>query len=196
MFMNNLLRGKQTQSQSETSNTDFYGILNVDEPDIATNSASIIVSGDATEFEDIEFYINNVKVDTAKVKSNGTFSQEIGKLRSGTNKVYVLASTKDGKNEKQSESYSVTFMNEPPELEIESPHEGDKTSKNEIQVKGKTAKDVSVHINNQPVVVGFEGSFSRTVRLNEGENTITIIATDIAGNTEEQQIKVIYEKDE
>ncbi|HRN70853.1 MAG TPA: Ig-like domain-containing protein [Candidatus Woesebacteria bacterium] len=196
VFLNNFIRGNSTQSQEiQQTYADFYGILNVDEPEIATNEAQISISGDVTEFKTVEFYINNVKADNIAAKSNGTFSKEIGKLRVGENKIYVLAKTQDNKHKKQSDTYSIIYKNEPPKLEIESPKNDDKTNKNEIQVKGKTDKDVTVRINNSPVVVSVEGMFTSNFRLKDGENKLEITATDIAGNVEKQEIKVMYEKD-
>lgn len=196
VFLNNLIRGNSTQNEeTEDASSSFYGILNVNEPEPATSEATIIVSGDATEFKKVEFYLNNVKVEDTTIR-NGVFSEEIGKLRAGENKMHVVATTDNGKNKKKSEVYSVTYINEPPELEIESPKDGDKTTNTEIQVKGKTDKDTSVRVNNSPVVVDFEGNFSTNVRLKEGENTIEVTSTDIAGNTEKEEIKVTREKDE
>lgn len=196
VFLNNLIRGNTTQTQqTEQNNANFYGIINVDEPEVATKEAQISISGDVTEFKTVEFYINNVKADNATVKPNGTFSKEIGKLRVGENKIYVLAKTQDNKHTKQSDTYSVIYKNEPPELEIETPKNGDKTNKSEIQIKGKTDKDVTVRINNSPVVVSVEGGFTSNFRLKDGENKLEITATDIAGNQEKQEITVTYEKD-
>lgn len=196
VFLNNLIRGNTTQTQTtEETTSNFYGILNVDEPEVATNSALLIVSGDTTEFKSVEFYINNVKVETASIKTNGTFSKEIGKLREGENKIHVIAKTEDGKEKKQSESYTISYIKEPPELEIETPKDQDKTNKNEIQVKGKTEKGVNIRVNNQPVVVDFEGNFTTNIRLKEGENKLEFTATDIAGNVEKKELTVIYEKE-
>lgn len=196
VFLNNLIRGNPTQSQEEETNANFYGIINLDEPEVATNSAALVVTGDATDFKKVEFYINNVKVGDASIKNNGTFSKEIEKLRVGENKIYVIGKTSDNKNKKQSDVYTVTYINEPPKLEIETPKDGDKTNKNEIQAKGKTDKNVTVRINNAPVVLSVDGNFTSTVRLKDGENKLEFTATDIAGNVEKKEIKVTYQKDE
>lgn len=197
VFINNLVRGNTTSQNEvpEDAASSFYGIINIDEPEAATSEATIILSGDASEFEKVEFYLNNVKVEDATIK-NGSFNEEIGRLREGENKVYILATADSGKIKKKSEVYTVNYINEPPELEIESPKDGDKTTNTEIQVKGKTDKGTSVRVNNFPVVVDFEGNFSTNVRLKEGENTIEVTSTDIAGNTEKKEIKVTREKDE
>jgi len=45
------------------------------------------------------------------------------------------------------------------------------------------------------VVVSGDGKFTYSVRIKEGENIIRVVATDVAGNEEVKEIKVIYEKD-
>lgn len=194
VFLNNVT-GKNTETTQEKED-DFFGILNVDEPESATNAAKLIVSGDATEYEKVEYYINNVRVDTGKIKSNGIFSEEIGNLKSGENKIYVIAVSKDGKHEKESEVYIVTYKNEKPKLEIETPKDGDTVNKSEIQIKGTTDKDVTVRVNNQHVVIDLAGNFTTTYRLKEGDNKLEISATDIAGNIEKKEMTVKYEKGE
>ncbi len=194
VFINNIT-GKNTETVEEKAE-DFFGILNVDEPESATNSASLIITGDASEYENIEYYINNVRVDTGKIKSNGTFMEEIGKLKSGENKIYVIAKTKDNKHETKSDVYSIMYLNEKPKLEIETPKDGDKTDKNEIQIKGVTDKDVTIRVNNQHIVVDLAGNFTTTFRLKEGDNKLEITATDIGGNVEKKEMTVKYEKDE
>jgi hypothetical protein len=191
----NTITGKSTDSDI-VKEEDFYGILNVDEPESATNAAALIVSGDATEYENVEYYINNVKVDSGKIKSNGTFSEEIGKLKSGENTIYIIAKSKNNKHETKSDVYSVTYLNEKPKLEIESPKDGDKVNKSEVQIKGKTGKEVTIRVNNQHVVIDVSGTFTTTFRLKEGDNKLEITATDIAGNVEKKEITVKYEKDE
>lgn len=196
VFMNNLLHGNSKTAQTSETDSDFYGLINLDEPEAATNSASLIVTGDASEFKKVEYYINNLKVENGDIKSDGTFTEEIGKLRVGDNKIYVVAKTSDNKHKKQSDSYTVTYMNEPPTLEIETPHDHDTVSKSEIQAKGKTDKGVSVSVNNQPVVVDFDGNFTATLRLKEGENKMEFSAVDIAGNEKKQELTIVYNKDE
>ena len=41
-----------------------------------------------------------------------------------------------------------------------------------------------------------DGSFTYSARLKEGDNEISVEATDIAGNSETIVLKVRYEKDE
>ncbi len=190
----NTVTGKNTEDIA-VKEEDFYGILNVDQPEVATNAATLLISGDATDYDQIEYYINNVRVDTGKIKSNGTFTKEIGKLKSGENKIYVIAKTKDDKHEKQSNVYLVLYKSEKPKLEIETPKDGDKVNKNEIQIKGVTDKDVTVRVNGHHIVVDLAGNIISTYLLKEGDNKLEFTATDIAGNVEKKEMTVKYERE-
>lgn len=196
IFVNELVTGKSDAAQNEDFYEDFFGTLIVDEPFSATNSAQILMSGAVTEFNEVEYFINNVSVKKEKIAANDQFSEEIGKLKTGSNKIYVVVQNTKAKQKKQSEVFSVLYKKEKPKLEIESPKDGDTTNKNELSINGKTDKDVEITVNKSHVVVDLEGNFSKTVRLQEGENKIEVVATDIAGNEEKQTLTIKYDKDD
>jgi len=78
----------------------------------------------------------------------------------------------------------------PPTLTVFSPADGFQTYSVNVTVSGYAYDDVglaSVTINGTKVTLGANGSFSKTLRLAGGLNTITIIATDTSAN----QTKVI-----
>jgi len=85
-----------------------------------------------------------------------------------------------------------------PTLIIISPSNYSKVGTNFVLVKGTAIDNESgisrVTVNGSEVSVASNGSFSKTVTLTEGINTITIIATDIAGNTATKAITVTYQK--
>ena len=74
-----------------------------------------------------------------------------------------------------------------PTLNISSPADNLKTNEDTVTVSGTTndatSSPVTLTINGDPVTVQSNGSFSKVVNLTEGENTITIIATDSAGKS-------------
>jgi bacillopeptidase F len=191
-----MVTGNSSEKSDDTSSEEFFGTLTFDEPLSATNSAQISVSGAVTEYDQIEYFINNVSVKKEKIPSNDQFSEEIGRLRVGENKIHVIVSDSKTKQKKESDTYDVMYMNEKPKLEIESPKDGDTTNKNEITIKGKTDPEAGVRINNSHVVVGIDGTFTKSMRLQDGENKLEILATDIAGNQEKLTLTVKYQKDE
>lgn len=109
-------------------------------------------------------------------------------LNEGNNVIKVDCADNDGNAATQ---ISVTFKVDtvPPTLNITSPAQGLITNKSTVTVKGTTNDATSspvlvvVKVNDGEdisVTVGSDGSFTKDVTLVEGNNTITIIATDSA----------------
>ena len=84
----------------------------------------------------------------------------------------------------------------PPTITINSPEDGAETSDDFVSVSGIITDDLSgidsATINGNSLTLNSDGSFSTTVSLTEGDNTITITATDKAGNKATKTITVTY----
>jgi len=170
------------------SSVDIYSIPQ------ATNSARIIITGSTLNFDILSFYLNTKKIKEIETTAD-TFNEEIGDLEKGDNNIYIVAKSKDSKTEKNTITYKVFYKSEKPILEISEPSDSSTTSNQEIKIKGKTDKETYIHINDLPVVVDANGAFETSVRLKDGDNQITIVAQDIAGNTETKSLKVTYQKE-
>lgn len=94
------------------------------------------------------------------------------------------ASDYDG-NAAVQKSITITIDTVAPELDITSPAEGSITNVAECTVSGvtndATSSPASLTVNDKSVTINSDGSFSTTITLSEGTNTITIVATDDAG---------------
>lgn len=94
------------------------------------------------------------------------------------------ASDNDG-NAAVQKSITITIDTVAPELDITSPAEGSITNVAECVVSGTTndatSSPASLTVNGKAVTINSDGSFSTTITLSEGTNTITIVATDDAG---------------
>lgn len=105
-------------------------------------------------------------------------------LGDGSHTVYVDAKDHDG-NAAVQKSVQFTVDTVAPTLNVTSPTEGLKTNEDTVTVSGTTndatSSPVKVTVNGDAVTVQENGSFTKVVTLSEGENTITIIATDSAG---------------
>lgn len=107
-------------------------------------------------------------------------------LSDGQHTVKVDAADHDGNASIQT---SVTFKIDTvaPTLNVTSPTDNFVTNQASITVEGTTndatSSPVTVTINDEPVTVQSNGSFSKQITLSEGENTITVIATDGAGKS-------------
>lgn len=90
-------------------------------------------------------------------------------------------------NTDQGGGYDFIIDSTPPVLNITSPEDNLVTNQSTITVTGTTSDatsaPVTLTINDEPVVVGEDGAFSHQVTLTDGANTITIVATDAAGQT-------------
>ncbi|MCD6564380.1 MAG: hypothetical protein J7K53_00400 [Bacteroidales bacterium] len=86
----------------------------------------------------------------------------------------------------------------PPKIEINSPDNNSVVDTDTVHVSGMAIDNESgidkVTINDSEASLSSDGSFSKTVALTEGTNTITIIATDKAENESTKTIIVTYQK--
>jgi len=107
-------------------------------------------------------------------------------LTDGTHTVKVNAQDNDG-NVAVEKSVAFIVDTVPPALDVPSPVDGSVTNKASCVVSGttndSTSSPVTLTVNGEVVEVGSNGSFSKTITLTEGENTITVIATDAAGKS-------------
>lgn len=194
LFIVRLTEPKVTPSELE-KNDNFFGDVDINSIPSATNSAKIEVGGSAVNFTDLEFYLNNDLAKEVNLPTSGNFTEEIENLKEGSNTLYVIAKAKDSSEEKKTEEFKIYYKNTKPKLEIKSPQDGSKTNQTEVAMTGSTDKETYIKVNGLPVVVDAQGNFQTSIRLKEGENQIQISAADVAGNSEEKSLKVIYEKD-
>lgn len=107
-------------------------------------------------------------------------------LDDGSNTIKVDCADNDGNAAAQ---VTVAFKVDtvPPTLNVSSPTEGMITNTSSVTVTGTTndttSSPVTVTINDEPVTVQSNGSFSKQITLTEGVNIITIVATDSAGKS-------------
>lgn len=174
---------------------EFFGTLFVNTPPSATNSATIIVSGNTTEFDTVTFLINDEEVKESEVLNADSFTEKIGNLKPGANTVQVIATASKQKQSRESEVFTVKYINTKPKIEISEPANGTEITKDEIIIKGSTDKNNSVEVDGAPVVVSANGTFEEEVRLKEGENIIEVLAIDEAGNEEKIELKINYKKE-
>lgn len=159
----------------------------------ATNSATIEIKGNSTTNETIYLYKNNSMVDQTTTDNNGNFDFKNETLDKGVNNFTAQAQQNNSKSP-MSDVAMVTYINLPPSLIIASPNDNQNFShdQNPIQIVGKTDPNVSITVNGFIAQVDVAGNYSYTLNLNNGNNAITIDATDQAGNKTEKVIHVNY----
>lgn len=107
-------------------------------------------------------------------------------LADGSHTIVINASDYDG-NAATAKSVTFKIDTVPPTLSVTAPAEGLITNKTTVTVSGTTndvtSSPVTLTVNGKAVTVGSNGTFSTTVTLSNGSNTITIVATDSAGKS-------------
>jgi hypothetical protein len=192
VWINGLVSSEPEEVQARE---EFFGTLFVDTPPSATNSAFLMISGNSTEFDTVSFIINDEVVKETQVLNTDSFTEKIGALKPGFNTVQVIATASRQKQTKESEVFTVKYINTKPKIEISEPTNGSEVTKDEIVIKGSTDKNNSVEVDGAPIVVSANGTFETEVRLKEGENIIEILAVDEAGNEEKIELKITYKKE-
>lgn len=148
----------------------------------ATNVQTISVTGTVS---DSVSTVSSVTVNGVQATvTGGTFSASVT-LSNGENTITVVAGNAVGLS--TTEIVAVTLDTDNPVLNVTSPTDGAILSSNTVPVSG-TATDstsgiASLTVNGATVPVGTDGSFSANVAMPDGAGSITVTATDRAGNT-------------
>lgn len=168
----------------------------LDPEPIATKSAGFQISGIGQEGLTLILYINDNEVKKTLVNKYGTFSVVLPDLKEGQNTISAKLTDTKGNISDLSNILSVLIKNTPPILELQTPSDNATVNgdSNLVTVEGKTEDDTSVNINGRLVVIKTDNTFSYQYPLNNGDNRLTIIATDLAGNTTKAERNVKYQK--
>jgi hypothetical protein len=161
----------------------------------ATVSGQLTIRGFAESDSIIALYRSGSELKETTANDEGEFSFVAVDLRDGENTFYVTAKDSAGNQSDQSPRQTVVYDASPPKLTIDSPGEGETIygqTNRTINVSGSTDEDSTVTVNDRLAIVN-SGNFSTTIQLNEGDNTIVVIATDRAGNETKKEIKVKYQ---
>ncbi len=174
------------------------------------SSSNLTVSGTASDGgrgdNGVSVTVNGANAIGGTASGSGTASWSgTVTLNSGANTITVVA--KDSLNNPVTSTISVTYTppdSTPPALNIASPANNATVSSPNLTVSG-TASDsgrgnngvASVTVNGVNAIGGTasgsgEASWSGTVALNSGANTITVVARDSLNNPAQQQITVNY----
>lgn len=189
LFIANVTSGSRGEDLSKSQSFVLAPEL-LSLPD-ATSSATLAIHGTATDGSEISIIVNGENQKELTVQGD-TFDTNIT-LQEGANDLYVEMRLKKQNIFKKSSTYSILFQSKKPKLVIDSPTNGSRTSQSEINISGSTDPDVAVRINGLPTIVNTDGKFSSDIRIRDGENKITITATNRAGTIETQELTIIFE---
>ncbi|PJE67723.1 hypothetical protein COU95_00810 [Candidatus Shapirobacteria bacterium CG10_big_fil_rev_8_21_14_0_10_40_9] len=161
----------------------------------ATNIGTIPISGFAEAGSTVEVFLNNSSYKKVVASEDGTFLVDSLLLTEGQNEIYTIAQDQAGNRSQPSETIIILFDKAPPTLEISQPQDGANflgEKQRKIQISGKTEPGVSLTLNDHLQILDKDGNFSQTYALSEGENVFKFVATDLAGNKTEKEIKVTF----
>lgn len=187
-----LLSGSQNKEGTKIQNSSFIAPPVLDSFPQATSSSNIIISGVASKKQTVNLYINDGLIDTVNAGDDGRFSFK-QTINPGENTIKSKAVV----NEKESDfsnTIITAFKNAPPSLNVSSPSDNQLFSKDQVvaDVKGTTGSDVKITVNGFWAITDSNGNFSYSLPLQNGDNKIKVIATDLAGNKTEKEIRVSY----
>lgn len=156
----------------------------VTDDDSGVDESSISITLDGTEYT----------TGITKTAITGGFSCSFtpaSALDDGSHTASFAADDNDG-NSATAKTTTFTIDTVPPVLSVTAPEDGAKTNVAALTVTGVTNDVTSspvtltVQLNSgtaEEVTVGQDGSFSKALTLATGENTITVVATDMAGKS-------------
>lgn len=155
-----------------------------------TNEEMLTVEGNGSPSTDVVIYNGGEEAATAEVTDEGEFAADI-ELNEGANELTAVTVTDNGKTE-PSAPVTVILDQVSPELTITSPEDGDKINNEVTTVEGVVKEEfiAQVMVNGQNATVNEDGSFSKRLILDEGENVIGVEALDEAGNSAVEEITV------
>lgn len=164
----------------------------------ATNSGTLPISGYAAPNSKVEVYVDEEIKSQVDTDSEGKFTSSPIALNLGTNNINAVTINKSKDKSLPSKNIKLYYSNEKPELTVNEPGDGTeiKGGDKKVKVAGKTEENNSITVNGSTVIVNGEGSFETVVALNDGDNTITVVASNSFGNSEQIQRLVKYASQE
>ncbi|WP_077327688.1 S8 family peptidase [Virgibacillus siamensis] len=157
---------------------------------LITNDTNVTIEGTASPTTTIQLMNNGEEAGTAEIGDNGKFSIDV-ELDEGANE-FKAVSKLDGAVTGESGAITVTLDTMKPELSIDSPQDGDKTNRETVTVEG-TISDANldfVKVNGRTADVADDGSYSKRILLDNGENEIEVASKDLAGNTTTKTVTI------
>jgi bacillopeptidase F len=160
-----------------------------------TNQDVITVQGTVTADGRVNVYVNNVKAVTVD-SENRQFTAEVA-IPEERNTIRATAEL-NGIETEPSAPVEIIKDKAAPELTVEEPQDNARIKTEVVHVTGTAFDNIGLEkleVNNKAAAVSENGVFHERLLLNQGRNTITVKATDKAGNVTEVSRTVFVELD-
>lgn len=161
----------------------------------STPSAKIDLPGYAEPESRVILYTDESEINQTETNEQGEFVFESIQLVNGENTFYTKAVDQGGNESVHSRTVTIELDDSPPDLSIESPQNDQEffdDSKPTIEITGSVDEKAEVLVNDRISFLRSDNTFSQSYRLSEGENQLTISATDEAGNQTVETLTVTY----
>jgi len=164
-------------------------------PPKATTDAELTLFGYAEPESDVIILVNGQESEAVQTGNDGSF-EIVVTLTEGENSITTFARDDAGNESQHSRSYGIVLDTEIPPLEIISPENNTtivgRTNRT-VAITGVTDPGVKITVNGKLSYAKEDGNFSHSQFLSEGDNELSIIATDEAGNSIEQKLNIRFE---
>lgn len=159
-----------------------------------TKQETAVVEGNASPTTTVHIYNGETEAASVQASENGTFRAEVT-LNAGENVLTAKSSTDAGMTD-ASNAVKVTLDKTKPQFTVENPKDGQKLNTEALTVSGTVSDDHLdwIKVNGQKAAVK-DGKFSKRILLENGENVITVLAADKAGNRLKKTVKVYVKYD-
>ncbi len=146
---------------------------------MVTTANTVTVNGTVFDSTAVTITANGTPL---PVNGDGSFTGQVP-IMEGTNVITVVAT--DAVGNTSTITQSVIRDTAPPVLTLSTPSDNTVTRDTSAAVSGTVTDSTSITllVNGAPVTPGPTGSFTTSVPLTEGVNTVTVSATDAAGNS-------------
>jgi len=156
-----------------------------------TNNPTLNVSGTVTDT--VAILSVTVNGQTVAVDASGAFSTALT-LQAGANTITVVAT--DSASVKKTDTRTVTYDPTAPVITVAAPADNSSTAQSFTSVTGTISETSTVSVadngGSQQTAAITGNTYSATVNLAEGVNTILITATDLAGNVSSVKRTITY----
>jgi len=185
----NALGKRTTVERTVTFTGGAPEITITDAPETAT-SGSVTIRGIVKDPND-RYPQVTVNGESVYVDGNGRFEKTV-RLTEGANKITIVATNKLGKQTKVERT--VTFTAGAPEITITDAPETATSGSVTIRgiVKDPNDRYPQVTVNGESVYVDGSGRFEKSVRLTEGANKVTIVATNTLGKRTTVERTIVF----
>ncbi|HKN67441.1 MAG TPA: Ig-like domain-containing protein [Gemmatimonadaceae bacterium] len=148
---------------------------------LLTKQTTVALAGTVTDATTVTLQVNGTPVTVSA--EDGSFSVPSTALANEGDNTFTFVAT-DAAGNNTTATRHVTRDTQPPTLTIAAPADNEITNNASVTVSGSAtdASAVTVTVNGTPATRDASGTFSAPVTLSEGPATITVVATDAAGN--------------